>query len=224
MPQKQPDDVRDARRQRAQHLRRKMIAIAGVGVVIIGALTLARDPGRNPSVVISAQPSAAPEAVSEPAPAAEVNDVNSSPRRPSRVAIAHDASVKTTPPPAASIPAAKLAVTPAPAPASTPIAAESSASVTTVVSNDASVTISGCLEMTPDGSEFRLTDTEGVDAPKSRGWRSGFLQKRNTPVALLPDSNSAGLRNYVGHRVSATGLLAKGTLTMRSFQPGTMCD
>ena len=40
------------------------------------------------------------------------------------------------------------------------------------------VTITGCLEVSTSGDTFRLTDTEGVDAPKSRSWRSGFFKKR----------------------------------------------
>src|SRR5262249_1778849 len=39
------------------------------------------------------------------------------------------------------------------------------------------VTINGCLEMTVDQDQFRLTDTGGAGAPKARSWKSGFLKK-----------------------------------------------
>jgi hypothetical protein len=86
-------------------------------------------------------------------------------------------------------------------------------------------TLSGCLESTVDGAEFRLTDTDGTDAPKARSWRSGFLKKRSAPVELVELTDPAGLRKYVGHRVVATGLLADGKLRVRSFQAaGASCN
>lgn len=86
-----------------------------------------------------------------------------------------------------------------------------------------SVSITGCLET--DGERFRLTETDGADAPKSRGWRSGFLKKKSAPVELVALSDPAALRKYVGHRVVATGPLESRSLQVRSFQPsGAMCD
>lgn len=88
----------------------------------------------------------------------------------------------------------------------------------------APVTITGCLETTIDGAEFRLTDTEGIDAPKTRSWRSGFLKKRAAPVQLLELSDPRGLQKYVGHRVVATGLLTSRELRVRSLQSaGSSC-
>jgi len=87
------------------------------------------------------------------------------------------------------------------------------------------VTITGCLETTVDEIEFRLTDTEGADAPKARSWKSGFLKKSPAPVALVDLSDPAGLRKYVGRRVAATGLLTSGELRVRSFRPaGASCN
>jgi len=86
-------------------------------------------------------------------------------------------------------------------------------------------TLSGCLESTVDGAEFRLTDTDGTDAPKARSWKSGFLKKRSAPVELVEVSDPAGLRKYVGHRMVATGLLEDGKLRVRSLQAaGSPCN
>jgi hypothetical protein len=91
--------------------------------------------------------------------------------------------------------------------------------------NQAPVTITGCLEATPDGSQFRLTDTEGDTAPKARGWRSGFLKKRPAPVDLVGLPDPVASRKYVGHRVVATGLLASRELRVRSLSSaGSLCD
>jgi hypothetical protein len=87
------------------------------------------------------------------------------------------------------------------------------------------VTISGCLEMTVDEDQFRLTDTSGTDAPKARSWKSGFLKKGSAPVELLEFSDAPMLREYVGHRVVATGLLTGRQLHVRSVQTGgSSCD
>jgi hypothetical protein len=87
------------------------------------------------------------------------------------------------------------------------------------------VTITGCLETAVDEDRFRLTDTEGADAPKARGWRSGFLKKRSAPVELVQPSDVAALRHLVGHRVVATGLLSNRELRVRSLESaGHSCD
>jgi hypothetical protein len=87
------------------------------------------------------------------------------------------------------------------------------------------VTITGCLEISTAGDEFRLTDTEGIDAPTSRTWRSGFLKKRSAPVALVALSDPRGLERQVGKRVAATGLLANSELKVRSLNVvGPSCE
>jgi hypothetical protein len=102
------------------------------------------------------------------------------------------------------------------------------ASRTDAAKSDASnraVTITGCLEMTVDEGQFRLSDTDGADAPKARSWRSGFLKKGSAPVELLEFSDAPTLRSYVGHRVVATGLLNGRQLRVRSLQAtGSSCD
>lgn len=68
-----------------------------------------------------------------------------------------------------------------------------------------SVTISGCLE----GSDgvFRLKDTDGAGAPKSRSWKSGFLKKGSASVAVVDASNGVDLSLHAGQRVAITGTL-----------------
>lgn len=89
----------------------------------------------------------------------------------------------------------------------------------------AAITITGCLERTVGGDQFRLTDTEGSDAPKARGWRSGFLKKRPAPVALLDPPDPVALRQHVGRRVVATGQLTNRDLRLRTLEStGSACE
>jgi hypothetical protein len=78
------------------------------------------------------------------------------------------------------------------------------------------VTITGCLEISTTGDEFRLTDTDGTDVPKSRGWRTAFLKKRAAPVTLVNALGGQALKSNVGKRVAATGLLASRELTVNT--------
>jgi len=125
---------------------------------------------------------------------------------------------------ATGVEAAEPAARPAgPDPAASASSAESNAAPAGV--NEPAVTITGCLETAVDEDRFRLTDTEGADAPKARGWRSGFLKKRSAPVELLQLSDVKALRPLVGHRVVATGLLTNRELHVSSLQPaGHSCD
>jgi hypothetical protein len=89
------------------------------------------------------------------------------------------------------------------------------------VSTDAGatpVTITGCLEVSVDQDEFRLTDTDGLDAPRSRSWRSGFLKKQSTPVALVEPPARLALQTHVGRRVTATGLLTSHDLRVTALR------
>jgi hypothetical protein len=89
----------------------------------------------------------------------------------------------------------------------------------------APVTITGCLEISVNEDEFRLTDTEGVDAPKSRSWRTGFLKKRSPPVALVEPPDRQALQTQVGKRVAATGLLTSRELKVSSLRVvGPSCN
>ena len=84
------------------------------------------------------------------------------------------------------------------------------------VADVAPVTITGCLER--DEHTFRLNETSGVDAPKSRSWRSGFLKKSTSSIQLVDATNSLKLADHVGQRVAATGVLVKRELRARSLQ------
>ena len=78
------------------------------------------------------------------------------------------------------------------------------------------VTITGCLEL--DEETFWLKDAAGVDAPKSRSWRSGFLKRRSSQIELVDAANTLKLPNYVGQRVAATGTLMNRGMRARSLQ------
>lgn len=80
------------------------------------------------------------------------------------------------------------------------------------------VTITGCLEISTDGNDYRLADTEGAGAPKSRSWRTGFLRKRTAPVALIGAPDPLALENSVGKRVAATGVLTSRELQVSSLR------
>jgi hypothetical protein len=91
------------------------------------------------------------------------------------------------------------------------------------VQNVAPVTITGCLEL--DEETFWLKGTSGVDAPKSRSWRSGFLKRRPSPIELVDAANTLKLANYVGQRVAATGILMNREMRARSLQRvGAACS
>jgi hypothetical protein len=80
------------------------------------------------------------------------------------------------------------------------------------------VTITGCLEGSVNEKRFRLTDTDGVDAPRSRSWRTGFLKKHSNSVALVDPPDPHALQTQVGQRVAATGLLTNSELRMTSLR------
>jgi len=99
-----------------------------------------------------------------------------------------------------------------------PTAGPALASASAVTTGLAPVTITGCLEVSVDDDEFRLSETEGVDAPKSRSWRTGFLKKRSAPVALVEPPDPQALHQQVGKRVAATGLLTSRELKVSSLR------
>jgi type II secretory pathway pseudopilin PulG len=80
----------------------------------------------------------------------------------------------------------------------------------------APVTLSGCLEQTDE--TFRLKDTTGADAPKARSWKSGFLKKGSTSIALVNAPKKLKLPEHVGQRVSVTGMLVDREMQVRSMQ------
>jgi hypothetical protein len=83
------------------------------------------------------------------------------------------------------------------------------------------VTVTGCLERTDDG--FRMKETSGADAPKSRSWKSGFLKKGSAAVDVVDSTRSLQLANHVGRRVSVTGTLVDREMRARSLRPVGAC-
>jgi hypothetical protein len=79
-----------------------------------------------------------------------------------------------------------------------------------------SVTITGCLEQADES--YRLKDTTGVEAAKSRSWRSGFLKKRSASIEVVDASNRLQLPTHVGQRVSVTGLIVDREMQGRSLK------
>jgi hypothetical protein len=78
-------------------------------------------------------------------------------------------------------------------------------------------TITGCLEERKDQT-FRLKNTVGEDAPKSRSWKAGFLKKSSAAIDLVDPSNRGKLSSHVGERVSITGMLDDREMQVRSLQ------
>jgi hypothetical protein len=87
----------------------------------------------------------------------------------------------------------------------------------------APVTITGCLEQSRDG--FRLKDTTGVDAAKSRSWKSGFFKKSSASIEVVDAANRLKLTTHVGQRVSVTGVIVDREMQGRSLKRiAASCD
>lgn len=80
----------------------------------------------------------------------------------------------------------------------------------------APVTITGCLERAD--KTFRLKDTAGADAPKSRSWKSGFLKKGSASFEVVDAAHRLRLPDHVGQRISVTGRLVDREMQVRSLQ------
>jgi hypothetical protein len=100
------------------------------------------------------------------------------------------------------------------APAETP---EPDASADTTTAKRSPITIAGCLERA-DAAAFRLTDTAGADAPKSRSWKSGWMRKGSAAVQLTDPTHGMRLANHVGQRVSVTGMLNERQMEVWSLR------
>jgi hypothetical protein len=85
------------------------------------------------------------------------------------------------------------------------------------------ITITGCLEL--DDETFRLTETEGEDAPRARSWKGGFLRRSNRSVDVVDGPSRLRLADHVGERVIATGTLVDGDMQIRSLRRvAASCD
>jgi len=218
----------------------RMSALGAIGILLLGALAFARRPSnRVATPVVDVQPQRQEPVSIQPA-ASPINaapPATSIPRKASAPKPVKRPSTETAPAKAAATTVADLsttrlssreelpskqpqvisAVNAAPAPAR--------ASVSAAAAAQAPVTITGCLEMSVDQDQFRLTDTEGADAPKSRSWKSAFLKKRPAPVTLVEPPEAAPLQTHVGQRVAATGLLSSHELRVRSLKVvASSCD
>ena len=84
-------------------------------------------------------------------------------------------------------------------------------------------TIGGCL--VHDDGMFKLKDTDGSHAPKSRSWKSGFIKKGSARIELIDASHRVDFTSHVGYRVSVSGMLADREMQVRSIKGGTeRCD
>lgn len=91
------------------------------------------------------------------------------------------------------------------------------------VAESTPVTITGCLERNDE--TFRLKDTSGADAPRSRSWKSAFLKKGNASIDVVDATNRLKMDDYVGQRVSLTGTLVEREMQARRVQRvATSCD
>jgi len=78
------------------------------------------------------------------------------------------------------------------------------------------VTVTGCLERQENA--FRLTETSGSDAPKSRSWKSGFLKKRASDLDVMDPAKKVKLKDHVGHRDALTGTVDGREMRVQSMR------
>ncbi len=163
----------------------------------------------NPAVLTAdvAGAPAVPAKAPAVSPAASApRESNASPVRPAVTSTATSRPMETTKARAETAP-----VPPSPARPSSPADAHSAAAAASIDT----VTISGCLDF--DGKSAWLKDTSGVDAPRTRSWRSGFLRKRSPRIALVDGPSSAEV--YDGRLVSVTGVLVDREMRVSSLKP-----
>jgi hypothetical protein len=223
------------------------LAVAGVALLVVAVLAL---PGNPPApgtdndaansqpgpaeqpvdlFALSPRPAALPRAAIAPveASASLARRAASAPstlaEKPEKNRIVE--STKSAAPIAAVAPVAAMPETAAKPAEAEAIAPPAPTSVAIGTGGALPVTITGCLEVSVGQDEFRLTDTEGGDAPRSRSWRTGFLKKRSAPVALVEPSDRLALQTHVGRRVAATGLLSSHDLKVSAVRVvGASCN
>jgi hypothetical protein len=180
-----------------------------------------RDSGAHPIVAASTaaparefMPTAAPVAH----PIAATRAAGEAPKSPAPRPAKNLATVSSAPIPAAALVADTHAKEDSPADTEPTGTVPASAHSTVESAGLAQVTITGCLEISTDEERFRLTDTDGASAPKSRSWRTGFLKKRSAPVDLVWPSDTLAPAKQVGKRVAATGVLMSRALKVTSVR------
>jgi hypothetical protein len=137
------------------------------------------------------------------------------------VLVAHQAASST---PAAPVAKAKdlSATAPAPLKKATLVKGKAANGATAAQASEI-VTIAGCLEQNHDA--FRLRDTRGADAPKSRSWKTLGITKHSSTLTIVDSANRLKLGSHVGERVSVTGALVDKAMQGRSLKKlDTNCD
>ena len=89
------------------------------------------------------------------------------------------------------------------------------------------VTLSGCVRNGGEDNGFVLTKVEGADAPRARGWKTGYLLKRRTNVDVVAGSSSIRLKDHVGRRVTVNGTLEqkeRAQVKVRSIRVLSACS
>ena len=81
------------------------------------------------------------------------------------------------------------------------------ASVAVAAEKTKTVTLSGCVRSGAERNTFVLTRVEGEDAPRARGWKTGYLLKRRSNVPVVAGAPSIRLKDHVGRRIVVTGTL-----------------
>jgi hypothetical protein len=184
------------------------IALAVICVATTAALIAARQPSHSASVASVDAPTDATASLKQvPAP------VEPKTTTVAKAAVSTAVRTSAAPPSRPKTPAG--AMTKAPAVESV-MTGPASSTTKVDASDSAQLTISGCLQA--DGQSFWLKDTSGVDAPRSRSWRSGFLKKRSASVDVVAASDTLKLTNYVGQRVAATGTLLNREMRAHSLR------
>jgi hypothetical protein len=201
------------------------IAVAAVAILLVGVLAYPRSSASNTEEHDTVSPAAvaessavAPHMSSAPVKKSPAARLNKSRLAESSKPGASAAAVT----PMANITVKENAATKSSEPEATAPVAH--AAVATIAGGSP-ITITGCLETSVDHDEFRLTDTDGVDAPKSRSWRTGFVKKTAAAVALVDAPSRLALGTHVGHRVTATGVLTNHDLRVSALRfVGPLCN
>ena len=105
--------------------------------------------------------------------------------------------------------------------------AASLATAAAAATKDKTVTLTGCVRNGDARNTFLLTKVEGSDAPKSRGWKTGYLRKRPSNVEIVAAASAVRLKDHVGRRVTVTGTLDqkdRAQLKARSVRVLSSCS
>jgi hypothetical protein len=222
-----------------QSRRGQMVTLAGVAVLVIATIAI---PGQPPAsdAAREQQPPEPRESSAEVAPdpsspatapvprtvtaatryVAKPRALTELPVKPSvqKVTARSWQPAKPASPPASTATDNLFGGSESPAKPAAPEAVAIAPTTASAASPSSAVTVTGCLEISTDGNEFRLADTEGADAPKARSWRTGFMKKRTAPVALIGIADPLALKNSIGRRVAATGVLTSRELQVSSVR------